>query len=93
MVQADHDPLTGAQRSDIFIHPEDANQLGIKEGDAIKVISEVGEMTGTCTMMNMKQRNIQVHWPEGNVLLKRGATDPLCGIPDYTAIVKVIPAN
>jgi len=93
MVQADHDPLTGAQRSDIFIHPEDATQLGIREGDAIKVISEVGEMSGTCTMMNMKQRNIQVHWPEGNVLLKRGATDPLCGIPDYTAIVKVIPAN
>ena len=55
------------------------------------VTFEVGELRGTCKIMPMKHRNVQVHWPEGNALLKRGATDPVCGIPDYNTTVKIIP--
>jgi hypothetical protein len=57
----------------------------------VLVTSEAGELKGTCAIMPMKGRNIQVHWPEGNVLLRRGATDPVCGIPDYTTTVSIVP--
>jgi hypothetical protein len=34
--------------------------------------------------------NLQIHWPEGNVLLAAGRVDPRCGIPDYNAEVDVV---
>ena len=92
MVQAERDPLTGARRHDVLMSAEDAVTLGLKEGDPLLVTSEVGALQGACKVMPMKRRNIQVHWPEGNVLLRRGATDPVCGIPDYNTTVKIIPA-
>ena len=91
MVQAERDPLTGARRRDVLMNAEDAAQLGLKNGDPVLVTSEAGELKGTCAIMPMKGRNIQVHWPEGNVLLRRGATDPVCGIPDYTTTVSIVP--
>ena len=33
--------------------------------------------------------NLQVHWPEGNVLIRRGITDALGGVPDYNAQVRI----
>ena len=91
MVQSDRDPLTGARRRDVLMSGEDATELSLKDGDPVLVTSEAGELRGTCKVMPMKGRNVQVHWPEGNVLLKRGATDPVCGIPDYNTTVKIIP--
>ena len=91
MVQAERDPLTGTRRRDVLMSAEDAAHLGLKHGDPVLVTSEVGELRGTCAIMPMKGRNIQVHWPEGNVLLRRGATDPVCGIPDYTTTVSIVP--
>lgn len=90
MVQAERDPLTGAKRDDVLMSKADAESLGLKEGDAIRLISDVGEMAGRCKIAPVKERNIQVHWPEGNVLLRRGATDPVCGIPDYNTTVRVV---
>ena len=93
MVQAPYDPLTGAQRDDVFISPEDAQTLGLREGDPVLLQSEVGEFCGRVKLMPLKPRNIQIHWPEGNVLIKRGVCDPACGIPDYNAFVQVIPLS
>jgi hypothetical protein len=33
--------------------------------------------------------NAQMHWPEGNALIKRGVRDPESGIPDYNATVEI----
>jgi hypothetical protein len=33
--------------------------------------------------------NLQVHWPEGNVLLPTGTCDPVGGVPDYNAYVRI----
>ncbi len=93
MVQANPDPLTGAKRNDVLISAEDAANLGLNDGDPVLVTSEVSEMRGVCKVAPIKGRNIQVHWPEGNVLLKRGATDPVCGIPDYNTLVKIMPTK
>jgi hypothetical protein len=32
-----------------------------------------------------------VHWPESQALIKRGVRDPECGVPDYNAVVQLIP--
>jgi hypothetical protein len=32
---------------------------------------------------------LQIHWPEGNVIIQRGVTDAVGGVPDYNARVKV----
>ena len=37
--------------------------------------------------------NLQVHWPEGNVLIPYRRFDPDSGEPDYNAVVEAIPLN
>jgi anaerobic selenocysteine-containing dehydrogenase len=91
MIQASKDPLTGAARDDVFLSQADAEMLGLRDGDSVLLKSEAGEFRGRCKIMPIKPGNVQVHWPEGNVLIRRGVTDPVCGIPDYNAIVQVIP--
>jgi len=89
MVQADRDPLTGARRLDVLMAREDGDALGLRDGDPIVLRSDVGELAGHYKPAPIKRRNVQVHWPEGNALIRRGATDPVCGIPDYHTVVSV----
>ena len=37
----------------------------------------------------MKPGTLQVHWPEGNVLIERRRRSAEAGIPDYNALVRV----
>jgi molybdopterin-dependent oxidoreductase alpha subunit len=93
MVQARRDPLNGALREDVLMHEADVRALGLADGDPIVLRSAAGEYHGRAKVAPIKERNVQVHWPEGNVLLKRGQTDPVCGIPDYNAVVQIVPAG
>jgi molybdopterin-dependent oxidoreductase alpha subunit len=87
MVQRDRDPLNGARRDDVLISAADAERLGLRDGDAVVLRNECGELRGRCRIAPLAPGNVQVHWPEGNVLLRRGLCDPECGIPDYNALV------
>lgn len=89
MVHRDHDPLNGARREDVLMNESDARALRIEDGDAILLRGEAGELPGRCRYAPIAPGNVQVHWPEGNVLIKRGICDPECGIPDYNGIVEV----
>jgi anaerobic selenocysteine-containing dehydrogenase len=89
MVHRDDDPLTGARRDDVLISRHDASRLGLSDGDRVLLRSEVGQMHGRCRVAPIAPGNLQVHWPEGNVLLKRGISDPECGIPDFNARVEI----
>jgi len=89
MVHRSRDPLTGAGRDDVLLSAEDARRLGLSEGDAVIMRSDVGEMRGRCRVAQITPGNVQVHWPEGNVLLARGARDPESGTPDYNATVDI----
>ena len=33
--------------------------------------------------------NLQIHWPEGNIIIRIGITDPAGGVPDYNTRVRV----
>jgi anaerobic selenocysteine-containing dehydrogenase len=90
MVQSNHDPLTGSNRDAVFMNAEDARLAGWSEGEAVLVRSHVGELKGRVKLMAVRRGNVQVHWPEGNRLVRRRRLDPACEIPDYNTTVQVI---
>ncbi|HLJ46013.1 MAG TPA: FdhF/YdeP family oxidoreductase [Bryobacteraceae bacterium] len=85
---ADKDPLTGANRDDIFISQTDASRLGLKNGDAIALQNELGEFRGRVKVERIKPGCLQAHWPEVNVIVPAGRLDA-SGVPDYNCIVKI----
>ena len=89
MVQADRDGLTGAARDEVLVSPADARRLGLGEGVAVIVRSPTGELRGRLRLAPVKPGNVQVHWPEGNVLVASGVRSPRAGIPDYNALVTI----
>jgi predicted molibdopterin-dependent oxidoreductase YjgC len=91
MVQHDRDPLTGAAREDVFVAREDAQRLGLREGQRVRLISAVGAMEARVRLDAMKPGNLAVHWPEGNVLLSLDEIDRLSHEPDYNATVALEP--
>ena len=92
IIHGEVDPLTGAARDDIFISQEDAARLSLKNGDAIVVRNGRGEFRGRVRIERVKPGSLQGHWPEVNVLVPAGCLDP-SGVPDYNAIVEIIPAS
>ena len=83
------DPLTGAARDAVFMNPEDASQLQLKQGDEVELSSDHGSYQGRLFPAAIARGNLQVHWPEGNVLIAHGPVDVLGGVPDYNAWVQV----
>ena len=93
MVLAKRDPLTGATRDAVFMSQEDANRLGLKGGDRVLLTNDVGKMAARVKIAALRPGNLQIHWPEGNVLIRRGVQDPISMVPDYNAVVEVTPAE
>jgi molybdopterin-dependent oxidoreductase alpha subunit len=89
MVHRDRDPLTGARRHDVLISKEDANRIGVADGEDVLLTSAVGKMNGRCLIAPIAPGNVQVHWPEGNILIERGVCDSECGIPDFNTEVEI----
>ena len=87
MVQERKDAITGAVREAVLISRVDAEKLGLKDGDAVRLKNQLGKFKGRIYIALIKPGNLQVHWPEGNVLLDRNKRSPEVGIPDYNAIV------
>jgi len=89
MVHRNLDPLTGARREDVLMSRQDAERIGVGDGDGVLLTSPVGQMRGRCLVAAIAPGNVQVHWPEGNVLIERGVSDPECGIPDFNTEVEI----
>jgi anaerobic selenocysteine-containing dehydrogenase len=83
------DPLTGAGRDAVYAYEADAATLGIREGDRVRLTSEVGTYEGAARIVRLPSRSLEVHWPEGNVLLPSGPEhrEPGSQTPDYNAVV------
>jgi len=91
MVHASTDPLTGAGRDDVYVDEADATTLGLTDGDPIVLRSDVGRFEGRVKLARLPARTLQVHWPEGNVLIpdRPDHRDPHSHVPDYNAVVTV----
>jgi molybdopterin-dependent oxidoreductase alpha subunit len=89
----ERDYLVGtASRREVLIHPDDAHDLGLADGDPILLHNETGEFEGIARWAPMKRRHVQAYWPEINVLIPRRA-DPVSGAPDYNALVEIDPVG
>nr|WP_228060478.1 MULTISPECIES: molybdopterin dinucleotide binding domain-containing protein [unclassified Coleofasciculus] len=87
MVQEKKDAITGAVREAVLMSREDISKLGLKEGDGVILKNDFGELKGHVYTAPMKPGNLQVHWPEGNVLLDTNKRSPEVDIPNYNALV------
>ncbi|MGI8784451.1 MAG: FdhF/YdeP family oxidoreductase [Acidobacteriota bacterium] len=90
MVQSDYDPLTGARRDEVLMDRQDAAQLGLAEGSRVRLRSHAGEWSGRVKFAPICRGNLQVHWPEGNVLLAHDRREAASGMPDFNALVEVL---
>jgi molybdopterin-dependent oxidoreductase alpha subunit len=89
MIHAKKDALNGATRDAILMSQTDATKLGLHDGDSVKLISSHGELRGKILIAPVKPSNLQVHWPEGNVLLDANKRSSESHVPDYNATVKL----
>lgn len=89
MVFAERDPLTGAGRDAVYIDRRDAATIDVSHGDRVVIRSATGTMRGTAHVVDLPRRSLQVHWPEGNVLIDAGLNEDASRIPDYNAIVTI----
>ncbi|NMG10313.1 FdhF/YdeP family oxidoreductase [Brasilonema sp. UFV-L1] len=88
MVQERKDAITGAVREAVLMNEVDAKHFGLKEGDVVILTNELGSFRGRVYTSPIKPGNLQVHWPEGNVLLDKNRRSRE-GVPDYNAVVRL----
>jgi molybdopterin-dependent oxidoreductase alpha subunit len=93
MVWADKDPLTGAMRDALFVSDADAAALGLTEGDPVLVRSAHGEMRARVHLAAIRPGNVQAFFPEANPLLSPTTREPQSGVPDYNAVVELVPVR
>jgi molybdopterin-dependent oxidoreductase alpha subunit len=89
LVYAEIDPITGASRDAVLMNPDDAASMHLRAGDRVVLVNHIGRYEGRVHLAPIARGNLQVHWPEGNVIIRRGTLDPLGGVPDYNAEVRV----
>ena len=89
MIYAETDPFNGADRYDLLINERDAGALFIREGDAVVAYNRCGIFHGRARFADVAPGNIEVHWPEGNMLLPKGVYEEHAGIPEYNTAVVV----
>lgn len=89
MTYGSKDPLTNGQpRSSILLDARDWAELGIHEGERIKVVSSAGSLDATAGVGPCRRGHAQGFWPECNALLGR-KYDPASGEPDYNTTVRI----
>ena len=96
LVYAEVDPLNGAPRDAVLMNPDDAAALHLLRGDRVELVSNTGRYEGSVFPAPIAPGNLQIHWPEGNVIIRRGIVDPGGGVPAYKArvtIAKVAPTE
>jgi molybdopterin-dependent oxidoreductase alpha subunit len=83
MVHEHRDAFNGATREAVLMCPVDADRLGLDNGDEVVLSSESGSMHARVLRAPIAPGNLQVHWPEGEVLLDPRRRSAQAKIPDY----------
>ncbi len=71
------------------MNEEDAAALHLMKGDRIALVNELGRYEGRVFFAAIAPGNLQIHWPEGNVIIRRDRAERMSGVPDYNALVAV----
>ena len=89
MVHEQRDALTGAAREAVLVSGEDARRLGLANGEPVVLRNALGEFRGRALIAPVQPGNLEIHWPEGEVLIDSRRRSPESGIPDYNAVVSL----
>lgn len=89
LIYAEVDPLNNAPRDAVLISSEDAAALHLVSGDRITLVNGLGRYEGRVHPAPIAPGNLQIHWPEGNGLIRKGVVDAMGGVPDYNAHVRI----
>lgn len=89
MVHEQRDAINGADRDSVLMNPSDALAQGLADGDPVILASSSGRMAARVLHAPVTTGTLQVHWPEGEVLIDRQQRSPQAHIPDYNAFVTV----
>lgn len=89
LIYAEADPINGAGREAVLMNPEDAALLRLVHGDRVRLVNSVGSYEARVFLAPLARGNLQVHWPEGNVIIRRGVIEPNSHVPDYNTQVTV----
>ena len=73
-------------RDAVLMSSEDADRLELEQGEAVVLRNSFGAFTGRVFLAPVKAGTLEVHWPEGNVLVDPKARSPLARIPAYKEI-------
>jgi molybdopterin-dependent oxidoreductase alpha subunit len=94
MVHERRDGFNGAMREAVLMSAHDADRLGLADGTPVELTSlgaRARTYRGRVLRAPLMPGNLQIHWPEGNVLLDESRRSPDARIPDYNAMVTVKP--
>src|SRR5690625_1303836 len=84
MIYDEKDSFNAADRYDVMMSEIDAQKHDIKEGDAIVVYNKYGTFNGRAKFVPIREGNIELFWPEGNVLIPAESNyKDHAGIPEY----------
>jgi len=89
LIYAEIDPLNDAPRDAVLMSAEDAKKLGVEQGEKVELVNRTGRLACRVHLAPIAPGNLQVHWPEGNVIISREFADRDSGVPDYNALVRV----
>jgi anaerobic selenocysteine-containing dehydrogenase len=89
LVYAEIDPINGTPRDAVLMNPDDAAALHLMQGDRVALTNNIGRYPARVYLAPIARGNLQIHWPEGNVIIRWGVTEPLSYVPDYSAQVTV----
>jgi len=89
LIYAEVDPLNNAPRDAVLMNQKDAEALNVQQNDPIALTNDVGRYEGRVFLAPIARGNLQIHWPEGNVIVPRGVIDVAGGVPDYNARVRI----
>ena len=89
IVQRELDELTGARREHVLMNVDDLRELGLEQDEPVRVTSAHGSFDGRAFAADLARGNVQMHWPEANVLIGGAVRDPGGLVPAYGATVRV----
>lgn len=80
-------------RNVVFISKEDLDELGIEDGDLVRIVSDFDSIVMEAFEAPIRKGNVAVFFPEGNKIIPP-MTDPLSKTPSFKrAEVSIIPAE
>ncbi len=86
VVYEDEDLYRGNTRRDVVMMAvEDAERLGVAEGDLVWVTTAIGRLKVTATLAPIRAGNLAMYYPEANVLVPR-RLDPRSKTPAFKSV-------